>query len=109
MNVVIWKYLLKPGLNRIEMPRHAEVLSVGVAYDGPCLWAIVYPKLEETDSRYFYVLGTGHEAPADLLNGKFIGTFTQNVPKENPYSGLVAPVLVYHVFELPPAITERFA
>lgn len=82
----IYKYQLESkSLNEIELPEHAEILSVQIQNDIPCLWAMVntdYP-IEKRGVRIF---GTGEKInPLEPLI--FIDTFQ--------FMGLV-----FHVFEI---------
>lgn len=69
--LTIYKYLLKPGLSKIEMPIGAEILHVAEQNRELCLWARLH--LEERrpkEIRKFYAAMTGE---ADVL-GSYIGT-----------------------------------
>ena len=100
---VVWKYVLKPGLNTFHVPVQSTVLSVGCAQGEPCLWALVNTEAEKVE-RHFYTVGTGHELPdvgisyPDLSSvsgtislDQFIGTVV--LP-----SGLPGVDTVIHVF-----------
>ena len=80
----IWKYEVNPYSEQ-RLPKGAEVLSVQVQKDKPCIWVLVDPS-NEKELRVFRVYGTGHELPDNP--GKFIGTFQ-----------LFDGDLVFHVFE----------
>jgi len=88
MNNVIWKYPLKPELNRIEMPKNALTLTVQIQGDQPVLWALVNPE-EEQETRSFLVATTGEpiEAldPVALRLG-YVATFQMDW-------------MVFHVFD----------
>jgi len=68
----IWKFKI-PQCERssIEMPKDAKILAVGNQYEVVCLWAEVDPK-NDTVSRMFRIIGTGHSVPDELL--EYIGT-----------------------------------
>ncbi len=59
----------------VDLPRDAEILSVGVQDQGVFLWALVDPDAVMEEKR-FYVYGTGHEVEDRQLK-KFIGTIFQ--------------------------------
>ena len=41
MAKTVWKYELRPGIRKVEMPEGASLLHVGVQFDSPMLWALV--------------------------------------------------------------------
>ncbi len=57
-----------------QMPYNAEILSVHVQYNNPCIWALVDP-YEELVDREIYVYGTGHDVPDHVINMQYVGTF----------------------------------
>jgi hypothetical protein len=71
----------------IMMPHGAQILSLQVQRDQPCIWALV-DTTEVLEVRRFKMFGTGHTITSakDL---KFIGTFQVN-----------GGSLVFHVFEV---------
>lgn len=72
MNVEIWKFDLQPFSNKVMMPTHARVLSVGFQGEDLRLWAVVVPSNVQK-ARLFEVIGTGW--PADgKASGPFLGT-----------------------------------
>lgn len=81
----IWKFPISLGHNKIKMPFGAEILSVDVQADQPCVWALVESD-NSPEPRTVNVYGTGH--PMRDLPGRFIGTFM-----------LQGGSLVFHVFE----------
>lgn len=86
----IWKYPLDViGLQRIEMPAKAEILTVQMQGDTICLWALVEPSNDKT-KRGIFIIGTGHSVGVDEL-GRYVGTFQIN-----------GGALVFHVFENAP-------
>jgi len=88
MNKVIWKYELNTtDVQKLGMPKGAEILTVQTQFDKPCLWALVNPDAEK-ETRGFMTYGTGHTIPTEPYPHKYIGTYQLN-------SG----VLVFHVFE----------
>lgn len=86
MKQVVWKYAVRPGRFRVEMPVGARILSVGEQFGEAQMWALVVPDAPK-ESRGFTCLVTGNEtAETDL--GDFIGTFQ-----------LANGALVFHLFE----------
>ena len=85
----ILKYELKTvdGVQEIELPKYAQVLSVGAQRNTICFWVLVNGKLEGTEVRAFEIFGTGMIIP--------------EVPKERNYLGQaqLSSTEVYHVFE----------
>lgn len=85
--MVIWKFELATiSLQRIFMPRDAEILSVGNQNGITCLWAMVNPNNPQQE-RVIEIIGTGN--PIDVGMGtkrKFIGT-------------VMSGPFVWHVFE----------
>jgi hypothetical protein len=91
MERIIWKYPLTiSDFQLITMPTYAEILSVQVQNDIPCIWALVNPDPEaEMEMRRFEIYGTGHTIQFDMgVDRKYIGTFMTNNDK-----------LVWHLFE----------
>lgn len=87
MKKQIWKYqLLTIGINEIEMPKGAKILSLQMNNKIPCIWAIVNPNAEK-EIRRFNIYGTGHNITEDDL--KYIGTFQMH-----------NDMLVFHLFEI---------
>ena len=87
MKKTIWKYEISPDKLSIEMPKDAEILSVQMQNDIPCIWALVNPK-NIVKEKVIEIFGTGHEISCDGISRKFIGTFQMS-------EGL----LVFHLFE----------
>jgi hypothetical protein len=87
MKLKIFKYpLTMDGDTTLELPRNAQILSVGAQNSQLYLWALVDTEIGVIESRYFRSLGTGWPTTKP---GKFIGTvffFESN--------------LVLHVFEV---------
>jgi hypothetical protein len=89
MNTV-WKYGIdvKAGLQEVEVPAGAQLLSVDDQSGVPTLWFLV-----DTDNvkipRKYILFGTGHEIPNDVLESlNHVGTI-------NHYAGFV-----WHIFEI---------
>lgn len=93
MRKTIWKYELQmKGKQIIFMQKGAEILSVQMQKETPCIWAIVN-KENETEERCFEIFSTGdyisyEENEESDFNRKFIGTFQLTEINE-----------VYHLFE----------
>jgi len=90
MAKVIWKFPLETiATQAIEMPRHAEILTVQVQRGVPSLWAVVDPDRVQ-QKRHFAIYGTGHLMPELEMGAerKYIGTYQ-----------LADGGLVFHVFE----------
>ncbi len=75
MNQTIWKFeLTDSDEQQIEMPEGAQILSVQMQNNKPCLWALVNPDPQiKKEKRIIELKGTGH---AIYGTGRtFIGTF----------------------------------
>lgn len=84
----VFKYVIDPYVNEIQMPLGAEILSVRFQRDNFCMWVLVDPSAVMV-SRKFRVYGTGHEISGDIENHlKYIGT------------GHMDNGLVFHAFEV---------
>lgn len=83
----IFKYPLETvGLQEVEIPEDAQILSVQEQHGFLCLWALVDPDKTKEKKRIF-LAGTGHPISEDI-DLKFIGTV--QVPQTD---------LVWHLFE----------
>lgn len=90
MSKVIYKYDVDVSDSQtIDMPKGAQLLSVGVQNGRIKLWALIDPG-EPIVSRDLILIGTGH--PIIRTLGEFIGT----VHLTMPHSG---SVLVFHLFD----------
>lgn len=86
----VWKYTLENvNIQKIKMPRTADILHVAVQAGVPCLWAEVTPDTPE-EERTILILGTGHVIPP-WTTRRYIGTFQ-----------LQDGVLIFHVYEMSP-------
>jgi hypothetical protein len=74
----------------LELPRGAQILSVGNQKDQLVLWALIDVECSELEIRHFLIVGTGHEL---RLFGKFLGKFLGTVLFHDA-------ALVFHVFEI---------
>lgn len=84
----IYKYEISPDINYIEIPKDAEILSLHVQNNKPCIWVLVDTE-KDIEERYFEFFGTGHYIPCDMgIDRKFIGTFL-----------IDSDSLVFHLFE----------
>lgn len=81
----VWKFELAGGIDKIEMPRGAQILCVQAQRDSPQLWALVDPNAPKV-TRVFRTYGTGWDFDATGLS--YVGTFQ-----------LGGGSLVFHVFE----------
>lgn len=83
----IFKYVLQPNGEPVEMPVSADVLTAREQGDNICVWARVDTEEALMVKRNFCVFGTGHEMPDDP-NLRYVGT-----------AMLQGGALVMHVFE----------
>ncbi len=86
MAKTIWKYTLERDC-KLDIPKGAQVLSVGEQSNRLRLWALVDTEAQNVE-RHFKVYGTGDEFPSDE-EMKYIGTAL-----------LSYGTLVVHVFEV---------
>lgn len=84
----IWKFpLAVADVQRIRMPKKAEILTVQHQNSGAWLWAIVHTE-NDIEERVIEILGTGNPIHNDMgISRKYIGTFQ-------------AEPFVWHVFEV---------
>lgn len=85
----IWKYECGTPPNGefvIEMPQGADILTLQMQGNGPCIWVEVDPGAEKTE-RFFKTYGTGHEMKEEAQ--KYVGTYQ-----------IRGGMLVFHVFEM---------
>jgi hypothetical protein len=87
MKSIIYKYELSHGINRIEMPFSAGVISVAAQMYTPVLWAILDDRRILTSTRMFRVVMTGEEFDRGAQE-RYIGTLTR------------VDGVVMHVFEI---------
>lgn len=96
---VIWKYPLNPGVNTLQLPAGATVLSVAAQGQDVVLWAYVDPDPNTPkEPRTFVAFATGEKFDDDPI-GPFIGTVRMPV---DPIFAALVPELVFHVFERDP-------
>lgn len=91
MDQTIWKYPLRvKETETFLMPRGAEILTIQVQNETPCIWALVDPNETYQDERKFEIHGTGNPILLnDSTKRKYIGSFQ-----------LMEGQLVFHLFEL---------
>ncbi len=83
----IWKYPLEiTDINKIQMPKGAEILCIQMQDTTPCLWAKVDSAEKEMQPRIIETCGTGNRINSLVHN--YIGTYQ-----------LSSSALVFHVFE----------
>ena len=83
---VIWKFPLNAATNKIDLPRGAKIVSVGLQEGDIQLWAACDPHLP-VERRTIRVVGTGWELPE---NYTYLG-----MVQVGPY--------VWHVLEILPS------
>lgn len=90
MNKSIYKYeLMITNTQKVELPVGAEILTVQLQFESPCLWALVEPDQTETETRVIEIFGTGHTITDDIgVSRKYINTFQTE-----------GGVYIFHVFE----------
>lgn len=69
----IHKYRVELGANRLIMPKNADILTAQFQDGQIQIWAVVDDRAW-TEQRYVYVLGTGHELPADMGRSEYVAT-----------------------------------
>lgn len=91
----IYKYKITAGLNVIDMPYNAKILSVQTQDNDPHIWALVDTE-HPNEARSFFPIGTGWDNEKELKKQnlhlklhKYIGTF------QLPNFGFV-----FHLFEV---------
>jgi predicted regulator of amino acid metabolism with ACT domain len=83
----IFKYRIKiDDLQEIQMPVGAEILTVQVQQETPCIWAMVDDDVPIMHTRRIETFGTGHAVQE--AERKYIGTYQ-----------IRNGALVFHVFE----------
>ena len=89
VNRVVYKYALPIEDHPvIRMPVGAIVLSVGVQFGAPFVWAMVDPT-QPGEERRFRFAGTGHPLGDFGGGARFVGTFQMD-----------GGALVFHLFEV---------
>lgn len=73
----VMKYPLQQGLNEIEMPQQATVLSAIAKGGGGALYVQVTDEDSEMETRAFLALQTGETSPIDPTNSTFIGSLRE--------------------------------
>ena len=86
----VWKFEITPKQTTLEMPKGAEILTIQLQNEKPCIWALVNPE-NAKELRHFEVYGTGANINCDIgIERIYRGTFQIN--------NLNMP-LVFHLFE----------
>lgn len=75
MTIYKYQFEIKDRVS-IEMPKEAQILSVQIQHDIPCLWALINPK-NQVHKYNYRIFGTGN--PFDLVGAKHISTFQQGI------------------------------
>lgn len=88
--LTIYKYKLnQSGINKIQMPMDASVISVGLdPMEDICIWAIVETD-NDMEERTFFVAGTGWDITEDLL--EFTEISSLGTVRQGPF--------MWHIFE----------
>jgi len=85
----IFKYEMEMNdIVEIDLPLHAEVLTIQTQFGNACLWALVDSEEKRKEKRVFRIAGTGHP----IEHGeeyKYIDTIQ-----------LLEGNLVFHIFEI---------
>lgn len=88
MNKTIWKFELEViDRQSIHMPIGAEILTIQIQKEKPCLWALVDSD-KNTEKRFIEIFGTGNPIDNNVESRKYISTFQ-----------LHGGELVFHAFE----------
>jgi hypothetical protein len=89
MKKQIWKFEIKdPSKTILEMPKNAQILTIQMQNEIPCIWALVTP-VNEKELRHFEIYGTGHDIIYHYnTNREYINTFQMHNES-----------LVFHLFE----------
>lgn len=85
---VVWKHLLKPGENLVELRGRARPIGVAHTSSGACLW-VLEERGELAETTLWLVVGTGEPIGYPVESLRPAGTFV-----------VLASELVYHVFEV---------
>lgn len=72
----IYKYKLEPtDVQKVELPRGAQILSTEVIDGSIFVWALVTPDEEETEWVHVFIIGTGHPIThSQIEKTRFLGT-----------------------------------
>lgn len=77
MKQIIYKYPFQVTVEfALNLPKDAKILTVQVQGGIPCIW-VLFTKQEtqETENRFFRVIGTGYDIEYKPNSLKYIGTF----------------------------------
>ena len=83
----IWKYTFHPDTKSFDIPKGANIISVDNQHENICMWAEVDTDQPE-ETRYFEVIGTGHNYPAGFVTLEYIGSVQ-----------LSGGSLIFHIYE----------
>jgi hypothetical protein len=81
----------------VHLPLNAQIISIQLQGDIPCVWAVVNPLEEYIETKQFKVFGTGHPMPDTILRTH---EFRSTLQLSNG--------LVFHVFEKKFSSAEYF-
>ncbi len=81
----IFKYELRMGQTRLNLPHGSKILTVQMQHNIPQLWAMIDTD-KPSEQRLISIFGTGHIMPEDP--GEYIATFQMD-----------GGALVFHVFD----------
>lgn len=90
----IHRYEIRHGETELLLPQNADVLCVQMKDDTPCVWALVDDQ-KPTQTRRYFVVGTGHKVPDELGVNDYVGTFQCDS---------MIGKLVWHVFSPKPCV-----
>ncbi len=72
--MVIWKCILRTtDFQQVDLPMGAQILTVQMQHDKPCLWALVNPDAPN-ESVTIETVGTGNQM-LEADNRTYIGTY----------------------------------
>jgi hypothetical protein len=95
MTQQVWKYewpfddvtMAPKAKAEFRMAEASKVLTVQMQHNRPVIWAIGHPDFG-TETRTFYIVGTGHEVPIEVNRDKYVGTVQ-----------MLGGQLMLHIFE----------
>lgn len=74
MSRTVWKYELPHATTGVDLPADSRPLHVAAQHGKVCMWVEVDPDAE-LRKQTFYVVGTGHPLPPDVMPPTYIGSF----------------------------------
>lgn len=90
MSRVVWKYVLAPDANDIQVPAGARFLYATEQLNDVVAYALVEPDQPVRETRRLWVVGTGSDA-GDLPDGEL---------RPLGVARLAGGLLMFHVFEV---------